>query len=156
MVRSRTMGLLLAATTWLAGCGGIGMGGRLMVQDAPLPPEVTRGETVMPFRGLAGRTDLRQLIDDAGDARLPSDATETRWYVASDHWEIERNDFGVILSRYANGVLAYRRPNGCFWTWQNFRQPYAGGSSYGTAEVAPMQHGQSVFTYPCPDAPAPR
>lgn len=150
MVRGLVLSLLLLASAQLAACGGLGMGGRLMVQDAPLPPEVTSGETVAPFRGLARTVDLRQLIDDAGDSRLPSDATDARWYLASDHWEVERNDYGIIVSRYAGGVLAYRRPNGCFWTWQNFNQAYMGGSNYGTAAATRMQHGQTVFTYPCP------
>lgn len=121
-----------------------------MVQDAPLPTEVRQGETVGPFRAMAASTDVRQLRDDQGDERLPSDASDVRWYVAGEHWEVERNDFGVILSRYANAVLAYRRPQGCFWTWQNFYQPYMGGTSYGTATPSAMQHGQTIFTYPCP------
>lgn len=149
-MRSVGSSLGVVASAWLGGCAAMGMGGRLMVQDAPLPAEVRQGETVGPFRVLAASTDLRQLRDDQGDERLPRDATDARWYVAGEHWEAGRNDLGVLVSRYASGVLAYRRPNGCFWTWQNFQQSYMGGSSYGAASPIAMQHGQTVFTYPCP------
>ncbi len=72
--------------------------------------------------------------------------------VRMDDWNYERNDFGVIISRWAQyNYLAKNTKSGeCIWGYNKAYQENLGGDKYGRVLVGGLQYGNLMeYSIPC-------
>lgn len=80
------------------------------------------------------------------------DVVIERVIVRMNDWNYERNDFGVITSRWAQyNYLAKNTKSGeCIWGYNNVYQENLGGDKYGSVKVNALMHGNLMeYSIPC-------
>ncbi len=148
--RLPTLFALATVTLALDGCVLFKPPNKVFMPEQAPPQESSTGSAVFAFRTVRGQFDPKTAKDDDGDLLVPEDGQLLAWYPAAAEWEIDRNDLGVVLDRYGQGVVQYRVGNTCYWTNQNYYQEHMGGGAFGGTKLSVMSKTRAIYTFTCP------